>query len=225
MRAHDRLLGEMAAELRTRPEHAPEALRALAQARKELERAARKGPAGAAADIDELVAGAEELAGVRVLVARTEAPDAKALLELLDRVKGRLGDGRDRARRAVGRSRAPRRERRPEARGARPQGGRAREGRGRAGGRRGRRARHDRPGRRDGTRRSWTQRPAGRAARRSTGALRRRLGPGAAGAMRGALALDYGSARCGCAISDPTGTIVTPIGPCRSPAAGVGWRS
>jgi putative Holliday junction resolvase len=26
------------------------------------------------------------------------------------------------------------------------------------------------------------------------------------------LALDYGSARCGCALSDPTGTIVTPIG-------------
>jgi len=25
------------------------------------------------------------------------------------------------------------------------------------------------------------------------------------------LALDYGSARCGCAVSDPTGTIVTPI--------------
>jgi len=27
------------------------------------------------------------------------------------------------------------------------------------------------------------------------------------------LALDYGSARCGCALSDPTGTIVTPIDP------------
>ena len=27
------------------------------------------------------------------------------------------------------------------------------------------------------------------------------------------LALDYGSARCGCALSDPTGTIVTPIAP------------
>jgi putative Holliday junction resolvase len=26
------------------------------------------------------------------------------------------------------------------------------------------------------------------------------------------LALDYGSARCGCALSDPTGTIATPIG-------------
>ncbi len=25
------------------------------------------------------------------------------------------------------------------------------------------------------------------------------------------LALDYGSARCGCALSDPTGTIVTPV--------------
>jgi putative holliday junction resolvase len=27
------------------------------------------------------------------------------------------------------------------------------------------------------------------------------------------LALDYGSARCGCAISDPSGTVVTPIEP------------
>ena len=27
------------------------------------------------------------------------------------------------------------------------------------------------------------------------------------------LALDYGSARCGCAVSDPTGTIATPIEP------------
>ena len=26
------------------------------------------------------------------------------------------------------------------------------------------------------------------------------------------LALDYGSARCGCALSDPTGTIATPLG-------------
>lgn len=29
--------------------------------------------------------------------------------------------------------------------------------------------------------------------------------------MSRVLALDYGSARCGCAISDPTGTIATPI--------------
>lgn len=32
------------------------------------------------------------------------------------------------------------------------------------------------------------------------------------------LALDYGSARCGCALSDPTGTIVTPIDPVAAPA-------
>jgi putative holliday junction resolvase len=33
------------------------------------------------------------------------------------------------------------------------------------------------------------------------------------------LALDYGSARCGCALSDPTGTIVTPIDPILQPAS------
>ena len=36
------------------------------------------------------------------------------------------------------------------------------------------------------------------------------------GAVR-VLALDYGSARCGCAISDPTGVLATPIEPIRSP--------
>jgi putative holliday junction resolvase len=32
------------------------------------------------------------------------------------------------------------------------------------------------------------------------------------------LALDYGSARCGCAISDPTGMLATPIEPVLAPA-------
>ena len=32
------------------------------------------------------------------------------------------------------------------------------------------------------------------------------------------LALDYGSARCGCAVSDPTGTLATPIDPILRPA-------
>jgi putative pre-16S rRNA nuclease len=31
------------------------------------------------------------------------------------------------------------------------------------------------------------------------------------------LALDYGSARCGCAVSDPTGLLATPIEPVRRP--------
>jgi putative Holliday junction resolvase len=33
------------------------------------------------------------------------------------------------------------------------------------------------------------------------------------------LALDYGSARCGCALSDPTGTVATPIEPIAAPAS------
>jgi putative Holliday junction resolvase len=39
------------------------------------------------------------------------------------------------------------------------------------------------------------------------------------------LALDYGSARCGCALSDPTGVIVTPIEPIFSPATRRGLQS
>ena len=37
------------------------------------------------------------------------------------------------------------------------------------------------------------------------------------------LALDYGSARCGCALSDPTGTIVTPVEPVLRPATKRGF--
>jgi len=92
LREHDRLLGEVAGELRTRPEQVPEAVRTLAQARKELERAARRGPAAGAADVDALVAATEELDGAKVLLAKTDSPDAKTLLEVLDRLKGRLGD-------------------------------------------------------------------------------------------------------------------------------------
>ena len=33
------------------------------------------------------------------------------------------------------------------------------------------------------------------------------------------LALDYGSARCGCAVSDPTGVLATPIAPVLQPAS------
>jgi putative holliday junction resolvase len=33
------------------------------------------------------------------------------------------------------------------------------------------------------------------------------------------LALDYGSARCGCALSDPTGMLATPIDSIREPAS------
>ena len=39
------------------------------------------------------------------------------------------------------------------------------------------------------------------------------------------LALDYGSARCGCALSDPTGTIVTPLEAVERPATRAGMAA
>jgi putative Holliday junction resolvase len=52
--------------------------------------------------------------------------------------------------------------------------------------------------------------PAGRSRRRSASLVR-------------VLALDYGSARCGCAVSDPTGTLATPITPVERPATRKGF--
>ncbi len=96
LREHDRLLKEIAATLRTSPEAAPESVRAHVLERKALEKALKEG-AGApgrsvGVDVQALAAGAREIAGAQVLAAAVEVPDAKALLELLDRLKGQLGD-------------------------------------------------------------------------------------------------------------------------------------
>jgi alanyl-tRNA synthetase len=93
LRGHDELLGEVAEELRTSPEQAPEALRALLGERRRLEKELKEGAGRSAAgpDLDELAAQAADLDGASVLAARAEVPDAKALLELADRLKGRLG--------------------------------------------------------------------------------------------------------------------------------------
>jgi putative Holliday junction resolvase len=39
------------------------------------------------------------------------------------------------------------------------------------------------------------------------------------------LALDYGSARCGVAVSDPTGVLATPLEPVLKPASKLGFRA
>jgi alanyl-tRNA synthetase len=95
LREHDRALGAIAAELRTRPEDAREAVRTLAQERKRLEKALRQGGAPGAgaggADLDALSAQAQEISGAAVLTAVVDVADAKALLDIVDRVKGRLG--------------------------------------------------------------------------------------------------------------------------------------
>jgi putative holliday junction resolvase len=38
------------------------------------------------------------------------------------------------------------------------------------------------------------------------------------------LALDYGAARCGCAVSDPTGVLATPLAPVLAPASRRGLK-
>jgi len=95
LREHDRLLQDVAATLRTRPEGAPEAVRERELERKRLEKALKSagGPSsgpGGGVDIAALAAQAQEIAGAQVLAATVDAPDAKALLEVLDRVRGKL---------------------------------------------------------------------------------------------------------------------------------------
>ena len=204
LREHDRLLGEIARTLRTTPGQALETVQARERARKELEQQLKRGgdsqAADAQVDLAALVATASEVAGARVLTAGVEGLDAKALLELARSPQGAARRGGDRAReRGRGQGRAGR-ERRAGARGA---------------GREGRRGRQvGRRGRRRGRRRSRHARPGGRARPEQAGGGARgraRADRGRARRLMRVLALDYGSARCGCALSDPTGTIVTPI--------------
>jgi alanyl-tRNA synthetase len=94
LREHDRLLGDAATQLRSRPQDVPEAVKRLADERRRLEKELKEGGAGGAGaaqiDLDALVAGAHESEGATVLASTVAAPDAKTLLEILDRVKGRL---------------------------------------------------------------------------------------------------------------------------------------
>jgi alanyl-tRNA synthetase len=93
LRGHDRVLGEIAQALRTTAEQVLETVHARERSRKEMEQALKQGggaSAGVKVDLAGLLASADELAGARVLTAAVEALDAKALLELVDRLKGQL---------------------------------------------------------------------------------------------------------------------------------------
>jgi alanyl-tRNA synthetase len=91
LRDHDRLLGELASIVRTSPERAPEVARAREAELRRLQQTLRKGAAGTGGvDPQALAARAEKIAGTAVLASAVEVADAKALLEVLDRVKGKL---------------------------------------------------------------------------------------------------------------------------------------
>jgi len=92
VRRHDWELGRAAETLRVPPERVADTVIELRNRIRELERAAKQGGEQAGVDVDQLAASAEELHGVRVLVAEVKVPDGKALLDVADRLKNKLGD-------------------------------------------------------------------------------------------------------------------------------------
>jgi alanyl-tRNA synthetase len=83
-------LREIARMLKVPDHEVVRAVERLSQRVRELQRGESRGPDRGTADA--LVQGADEVAGVRVVVEAVSAPDAKALLELSDAVRQRLGE-------------------------------------------------------------------------------------------------------------------------------------
>jgi alanyl-tRNA synthetase len=93
MRRHDAALERAATELRVSPDAVPDAVAELRARVRELERAVRSGAQEAGGlELDQLAASAVELDGAQMLVATVPVSDGKELLEVADRLKGRLGD-------------------------------------------------------------------------------------------------------------------------------------
>ncbi len=93
LRAHDRALAAAAETLRVPPERVPDDVAQLRARARELERVVRRGgAANGLVDLEQLIRGAAEIDGARVLAATVPNVDGRALLELADRVKARLGD-------------------------------------------------------------------------------------------------------------------------------------
>src|SRR4051794_16735082 len=92
LRRHDGLLRETATLLRTQPDDVPDKLSDLQTKAKAAAKGAASG-GGAVVDVESLLGEAEAVDGARVLTARVPgAADQKVLLDVLDRVKPKLGD-------------------------------------------------------------------------------------------------------------------------------------
>ncbi len=91
LRGASSTLAEIAASLRVGPDGVAER---IAKLREQAVRAETPPvAAGAELDIDALAAAAEQVAGIAVLCTRADGVAGKALPELADRLKGRIGDG------------------------------------------------------------------------------------------------------------------------------------
>jgi len=92
MRARDRTLTEAGRILRVPTERVAETVSELRARIRELERDARRDATEESVDVDRLAAAAVERDGARVLVTEVEALDGKALLDVADRLKNKLGN-------------------------------------------------------------------------------------------------------------------------------------
>jgi alanyl-tRNA synthetase len=93
MRERDRDITAVAERLRVPASRVVDSVDKLSERVRELERAAKRGGAGnGAVDVDQLVASATQSDGASILTAAVEVADGQALLELADRLKGKLGD-------------------------------------------------------------------------------------------------------------------------------------
>ncbi|HLY51141.1 MAG TPA: alanine--tRNA ligase, partial [Solirubrobacteraceae bacterium] len=91
MRRHGAALERASQELRVTPEAVPDAVIELRSRLRELERASR-GASSEEVDLDALAAQAVETDGALMLVSPVAVEDGKALLDVADRLKGKLGD-------------------------------------------------------------------------------------------------------------------------------------
>ena len=89
LRSHDAILREAATTLRKRPE---EVASAVADLRAKAKQAAKSEPAAPAVDLGGLIEEATESGGVHVLTQSVPDVAPKALLELADRARAKLGD-------------------------------------------------------------------------------------------------------------------------------------
>jgi len=89
LRGHDALLRQSADLLKARPDDVPARIAAL---KEQSGKAKGSGAGSPEVDIDALAAGAEDIAGVSVVAQVIESADGKALPEIADRVRGKLGD-------------------------------------------------------------------------------------------------------------------------------------
>ncbi len=210
LRRHDRVLAEAARVLRTSPDQV------AGDRRRPRGQAPRAGEAVAAGGARRRVVrdrrARRHQGGVRDQAGRQ--PQGAARPRRPDQEPARRPGG--------GRPRRARRRPRDADRGGDARRGRARrEGRrGHQGGGAGRRRRRWRPRQHGPGGRTRAGEAAGRAGRRRA---RRSSARSRLSSMR-VLALDYGAARCGVAVSDPTGTLATPLEPVLRPGTKNGLK-